>query len=213
MSWTKLAPIAKSTGRPMASAAIVVNKDGVPKISLVLADSLHSEFGRRTKVDIAAGDAGSPHEGQLLVEFAKAGAFDIKLFGKGGGRVFVPAPEWLPAHPAANLPCTLGERTADSVVVKLPLDEWRRTIAARAPKAIAVGAGGADQPGGPTKAGNGQPVDAVEYLAGKGVKISRLASSRFAVDGETKTMGEVLNLVNRHRKAADLDPLPAHKVF
>ena len=47
MSWNKLAPIARSSGRPMASATVEVNKTGEAKIAVILSGSLKDEFGAR----------------------------------------------------------------------------------------------------------------------------------------------------------------------
>ncbi|HEX7887566.1 MAG TPA: hypothetical protein VF474_16450 [Phenylobacterium sp.] len=107
MSWNKLAPIAKTTGRPMASASVFIKKDGVPRISLILSSSLKDEFGAPTRADVHAGSG--EHEGALLVEFHEGGAFEIGNFVSGGARIFLPVPEGLPDKPATNAPCTLGE--------------------------------------------------------------------------------------------------------
>jgi len=208
MSWTKLAPIVKTTGRPMASASIVVNKDGVPKVSLILSASLKDEFGAPTKADVSAGEG--ENEGALLLEFTPKGAFDLKNFVHGGARVFVPISAGVPDKPAKNEPCTLGERTKSSVVVILPVAAWKRGIAerlappARTPPPIQSAA----TPAKP----NGGPLDMVEYLKGKGVKIERLAGGRFQMNGETIGAGTVLRIVNDHRKQADLDPLALSQV-
>lgn len=209
MSWNKLAPIVATTGRPMTSASIVVNKDGVPKVSLVFSASIHEEYGERTRVDISAG--GGEHKGSLLIEFTPAGDFEIKLFGKGGGRVFVPIGEGVPGKPASNQPCVLGERTADSLVVKLPVAEWDREINARVrtDRATPARPPSAAAP----KVGNGKALDVVDYLTGKGVRIARLAGNRFQLNGETVLIGQVLKAVNDHRRAADLDPLAATQVW
>lgn len=202
MSWNKLAPIAKSTGRPMTSASIVVNKDGTPKISLVIAGSLHDEYGERTKLDIMAGEG--EHAGALLLEFNEAGAFDIKGFGKGGGRVFLPIPAGLPTKPTTNTACRLGERTADTLVVHLPVAQWDVEIAARSHRPIPA----APAPVVPKRPGAPETtLDVVAYLAGKGVKCDRLAGNRFQLRGEVVALGQVLKVVNEHRKSSDLDPL------
>lgn len=221
MSWNKLAPIAKTTGRPMASASIVVNKDGVPKISLILSASLKDEFGDPAKADISAGEG--EHLGSLLIEFTPKGAFEVKRFVSGGARVFVPVPEGIPDKPVANAPCTLGEKVRhaenarlpadappESVVIKLPVEAWAADLSGRAAPRPPSG-GSAVQPP-PQAVGNGRQVDMVEYLSSKGVKISRLAENRFSVAGETLQFSAVLKMVNDKRKAADLDPLSAMQV-
>lgn len=209
MSWNKLAPIAKSTGRPMVSASIVVAKSGDAKIHIVLSSSIHDEFGKRLKVDVSAGEG--VDTGSLLIEFDPAGAFEVKLFTKGGGRLFVPVPEGVPRGAGSNQACILGARSNDSLVIKLPVETWSREISARRPAAAASG-GGQDLTPAPKPALNGQVLDMVEYLSGKGVKISRLAEGRFALEGETVTAGAVLKMVNDRRTKAGLDPLPAAKV-
>lgn len=204
MSWTKLTPIVKTTGRAMASASIVVNKDGIPKVSLILSATLTEEFGTPTKADVSAGEG--DNLGAVLLEFHKGGAFDVKRFVHGGSRIFLPVPEGLPDKPAANVACTLGERSAPSksdggnIVIRLPTDAWAQAIASRLSPARA------HQPEPPPKA-NGGALDMVEYLKGKGVKIERLAGGRFQMNGETIGTGTVLRIVNDHRKQADLDPL------
>lgn len=210
MSWSKLAPIAKTTGRPMASASIVVNKDGTAKVVVILSATIFEEFGERPRADVSAGEG--EHEGALLVEFAAKGAFEVKRFAKGGGRLFVPIGPGVPDKPAANEPCVLGEKTKDSLVLTLPVATWERDIAARL---------AASQRRSPqieesvqARAGTTAPkgLDMVEYLKGKGVKVERLAGERFQLNGETVGAGSVLRVVNEHRKGADLDPLSLAQV-
>jgi len=212
MSWTKLAPILKTTGRPMASASIVVNKDGVPKIALILSASLKDEFGDPAKADVSAGTGDD--EGKLLVEFSKDGAFDVRNFVHGGCRIFVPVPEGLPDKPTPACACSLGEKAKASVVVCLPVEAWRREIAGRlAQPRPGPEAPSAAPPQGPPKPRlNGEIVDVVDYLGKKGVKVSRLAGGRFMLFGETVTIGRVLNEVNKHRDEAGLTPLAHSQV-
>lgn len=214
MSWNKLAPIVKTTGRPMASASIVVNKDGVPKISLILSASLKEEFGDPERCDISAG-AGE-HEGSLLVEFGPQGGFELKNFVHGGARVFAPVPDWCPDKPAINQPCTLGEKhppppgsvfdpeNLPSVVVNLPVEAWRASIADR------IRAPAAPPPQPPPGA---KRLDMVEYLSGKGFTVSRLGNERFLLSGENVTQGAVLKAVNDSRELAGLTPLARSQVW
>lgn len=205
MSWTKLSPILKSTGKPMASASIVVNKDGVPKVQLILAASLRDEFDE-DKADVSAGSGDLL--GSLLIEFKPDGAFEVRNFVSGGGRIFLPIPEGIAAQAEPNHPCTMGEKTKESVVIRLPLEAWAK---ASAPPAAPKLRDPLDPPPPPVAPGTSR-VDLVEYLRNRGVKISRLAEGRFSVDGETVTVGAVLKLVNKKRAAADLDPLTHSQV-
>lgn len=92
----------------------------------------------------------------------------------------------------------------------LPLEAWAEDVAGRVKPAAARTATPPAPP--PQGVGNGRQVDMVEYLSGKGVKISRLAENRFSVDGETVQFSAVLKMVNDKRKAADLDPLSSLQV-
>ncbi len=213
MGWNKLAPIARSSGRPMASASIVVSKAGEAKLVLILSASIYDEYGSPQVADVSAGEG--EDAGSLLIEFTEAGAFKLTNFAKGGARLFLPVPEGAPAAARTNMPAPLGARTDASLVVVLPLDDWSR--------AAAIPRGGSSVKPPPDRnaatvplaepVGNGKPLDMVEYLATKGVKISRLAAGRFSIAGETVGQAVVLKMVNDRRKAGDLDPLPAHKVF
>lgn len=217
MSWSKLAPIAKTTGRPMASASIQVNKDQIPKVALILSASLKDEFGDPKRCDISAGEG--EHEGALLIEFAADGAFEIKNFVHGGARIFLPIPPGCPDKPATNAGCTIGEkvlpglgknpRNQGNLVINLPVGEWAREIAQRHRPGLAAAAVPAapPPPAGVAKGGDAKRFDMVEYLSGKGVKISRLAENRYSVGGDTLVFGQVLKMVNDRRKAADLDPI------
>lgn len=212
MSWNKLAPIAKTTGRPMASASVVVNKDGVPKISLILSASLKEEFGDPERCDVSAGDG--ENAGALLLEFSRDGAFELRNFVHGGARLFMPVPEGMSDAPANNAPCTLAEKVPVSqeigaptpaVVIRLPMAAWTEDRKVR----VVVRSDPVPPPAGPTAAtvGNGAVLDVVEYLKTKGVTVARLAGERFMLSGETVTIGGVLNVVNKHREAAGLTPL------
>lgn len=122
---------------------------------------------------------------------------------------------------AVNAPATLGARTNDSLIVKLPLEAWARDIAARRTPPV----GGswvkppppspppAPPPPADKPARNGQVLDMAEYLTGKGHQVARLAEGRFLVDGDPATAGQMLKLVNDYRAKADLDPLPHGKAW
>lgn len=227
MSWNKLAPIAKTTGRPMASASIVHHKTLPPRIALILAASLKDEFGAPTKADVSAGTGDDL--GSLLIEFSDTGAFDIGNFVHGGSRIYLPVPEGVPDAVTINAPCRLGAKVlpsannkpttpgepsdaAPSIIIHLPLQSWAEDVAARS--RVASRPAATPPPATPEhpKVGNGEPLDVVAYLTGKGRKVSRLADNRFALDGETVLIGEVLGQVNACRKAAGLDPLSRQQV-
>lgn len=219
MSWSKLAPIMKTGGRPMASASVVVNKAQEAKISLILSSSLVDEFIGPARADVSAGE-GEDH-GSLLLEFHPQGAFEVRGFVAGGGRLFLPLFEGIPGAAVNNAPCTLGDKvlpsevvcateaefraSGGSVVIKLPLAAWTQDRADR--RTPARPAATTDRPPPPPKVGNGEPLDVVAYLKGKGVRIERLAGDRFQLDGATVTMGAVLNAVNKQRDDAGLLPL------
>ncbi|HEY3694092.1 hypothetical protein [Phenylobacterium sp.] len=223
MSWTKLAPIAKTTGRPMASATIVVLKDGVPKISLILSASLKDEFGDPTRADVLAGEG--EYADCVRLEFRPDGDFDVRGFVHGGARIFLPVPDGLPRRACANAPCAVVEKQVrnhdvliaagqpaefDSVVLRLPVEDWTR-VAPPANRGTAP-APPPPAPTGPPKVGNGAPLDVAEYLTGKGVKCARLAGERFQLNGEVVQFGAVLKAVNDHRAGAGLDPLARTQV-
>lgn len=229
MSWTKLAPIAKTTGRPMASASIVVNKDGVPKIHLILSASLKDEFGDPKRADVSAGDGAN--EGKLLIEFISNGAFEVGNFVHGGGRITLPVPAGMPDKPAANAPCTVtdkvvaasGQVVADdfvpSLVVTLPTPVWRRDIAERIKPPVGGSSVMPPRPRGPSappppepEPAAGSVVDVVEYLGRKGLKVSRLAGGRFMLSGQTVMLAEVLGQVNKIRAEAGLPALTSAQV-
>lgn len=217
MSWSKLAPIAKSTGRPMASAAIVSNKSSGLKISVIFSASLLSEFGDRAQCDVSAG--GGEHEGSLLIEFVEDGPFKISLFGKGGGRLFVPLTPAMAQQAAGqtwtNQPCRLGDRTADSLVLHLPVAGWFGGPRGAAPKSPAP----VPAPAPADAARRPEPeeveddrLDVVAYLKAKGLSVQRLAAGRFMLSGQTTTLSGMLKQVNQIRDNAGLDPLPLAKV-
>lgn len=228
MSWTKLAPIVKTSGRPMASASIVVNKDQVPKIHLILAATLKDEFGDPKRADVSVGEG--ENAGSILVEFLDTGAFDVRGFVHGGARIVLPVPDGLPDKPASNAPCVVGAKTrhtglvcgsdpspVDSVVLRLPVEAWRRDIA----EGIRPPSGGsaiipppAAKPSTPVvkPAPADDLVDVVEYLGRKGLKVSRLAGGRFMLGGQTVLMPAVLAEVNKHRAEARLPALTSLQV-
>jgi hypothetical protein len=163
MSWTKLAPIVKSTGRPMASASITVNKDKTAKLSLILSASLKDEFGDVDHCDVSAGTG--ENVGKLLVEMHAGGAFEVKNFVHGGGRIFIPVPGGCPDRATASESCVISdkvvtpgdvevgqERDHPQFVVTLPIEAWGRQLQERAPKPPSGGS--ALQP--PPPAGQGR---------------------------------------------------------
>lgn len=220
MTWTKLAPIAKTSGRPMASASVVVNKDQVAKISLILSASLKDDFEAHSRCDVLAG--GGEHADCLMLEFRPEGAFELRNFVHGGARIMLPVPDGWPARAAANAPCAIVSKRGGvddqaplpcgevpHVALRMPIAEWTRVAPAANPPPRAATAGPTEAA---PKVGNGELVDVVEYLAKKGVKVARLAGERFMMAGQTVTMGAVLKAVNEARDEAGLTPLARSQV-
>jgi len=205
MSWTPLQPIAKSTGRPMVSAAVGVLKDGSAKITVYLSGMMHDECGARETCNALAGAAETA--GQIKLDFlVKDGAFTLGKFANGGRRLTLPAFDGVPVRPTTTHPCRVVEKVKDSIVIALPLNAWAAEIASRdkapagapAPKAPALAVAKTTADG---------PLDLVSYFNARGHTVHRLAGDRLSIDGEVYAKPAALARVNTLRAKAGLPAL------
>lgn len=211
MSWTPIAPIKKSTGRPMASANVQVLKSGAAVIRLCLSGTLFDEIGAFEVTQVQEGDGddlGCVRLDGLTAGIPEAWLFKFARIPHGGRRLLLPWPrDPAIARPRSTEPCQVLEQGQGFVVLRLPFTAWHEQ-AAPPPKAAAPAAG---KPPPASRLPEGQ-VDPVVYLSQKGHGVERWTGGRFKVDGELKTVQQVLHLVNLHRGKADLPALTAEQL-
>jgi hypothetical protein len=98
MAWTNLAPVKKNVWPgAVASASVVVGKRIAPYISVILSAGLFKALGERTRAEVA-----TDGRDRLRLTFADDGPFEVKRYGRGDGRVWVPLYEGLARRPEAG---------------------------------------------------------------------------------------------------------------
>jgi hypothetical protein len=203
------------------SAAVVVNKSGPSKVRLTFTQTLIGKMGGGYRCDVSASDVAG--DLRLMVEFAKGGAFEAKPFGlKRGAFLFVPLLEEIPEKATPALACEILQMEDRQLIFRLPVEGWA-IAAPKPPRASPTSAAAhvkapahPPAPAAPPPAAKHDPdgkLDVVEYLSGKGVKISRIAGNRISVDGEVMPFDRVLSMVNRKRVAAELPILTADQAY
>ena len=228
MSWTLLKPLPNSTGRPMSSAQVRVNKDGAAKLHLFLSQSLYSDFGEPTKVSVMTGS--DETAGQIRLEPDPTGLFEFKRFLHGGGRLAIPVCASAPEIPTNAHPCKIIAAAPTELILALPIEDFAAEIAerTRTPKpppppaappsppirATAPTAPRVDARISAEEAGlDGKRVHAASYLRSKGLKVDVLAEGRLQINGEVQDRAKVVQRVNALRAKADLPAVLAIDVI
>jgi hypothetical protein len=219
MSWISLTPVAKGTGKPMVSVRAVVLNGGQTSLHFTFSSFIQSDFGDPTKASVQVG--ADEQAGKLRIVLDAEGEFDCKPMPRGGGfRLTLIGVPGAPDRDFGSEACTIEVKTPNAgkagpeggeLIIGLPVKAWSEAGRAAPPKA----GGGAPPPAPPPASDSPAPIrplDAVEYLTGKGHKVTRLAEGRFALDGDTVVKGAVVKAINKHRAKAGLDALSPDSV-
>ena len=218
MEWEDLTPIVKTV--PWAKAWVTVNKDGKPRLNITLSEPTMKDCGNPTKATVQV----ATKDGKTMIRlvFGKTGKFDIKPMELGGGRIH--AIECKPPVPdGAREPeaCEVEVKTAEHAIFILPLDAWEKQLnkpLPLKPRDPPVAPSATVKVGESKLGGNGaahtstRKVNAVQYLTNRRIKCQRLAGDFWMLNGVRVTSAAVLIEVNKHRKAAELEPLTLEQI-
>lgn len=211
MSWTVLTPIAKSTGRPQVSAQIKVSKNDDAKIVIFFSQMLYEEM--RNPVVAVVSEGAGDHTGCVLIVFLQADEATSEptfAFAKGPGgssRITIPMLTGAPHKATTGAGCSVLEKTADHLVLRLPLAAWEAE-GRPAQRQLAAPTAPAPRPAPPVPLrGEDNRIGVVAYLHSKGHKVEPLRNGRVQIDGEVHAPMQVLSKINSHRKQADLPPV------
>jgi hypothetical protein len=223
MSWISLTPVAKVTGKPMVSVRAVVLNGGQTSLHFTFSSVVQSDFGDPSHAVVQVG--ADDQAGKLRIVFGAQGEFACKRLNRGGFRLTLRGVPSAPDRDFGSEPCKVelsapnaGKNGPEGgeLIIGLPVTAWADRSQG-VPLAGRPERGGASPPPAPPAAASGspapiRPLDAVDYLTGKGHKITRLAEGRFALDGDTVVKGAVVKAINKHRAKAGLDALSPDSV-
>ena len=218
MSWDNLPAFKKTSGTPMVSASLRKDKKGEVKLYLFLSAFITEKLGDPETVDVQVGR--EEHLGLLRI-VSGGETHKVANVMRGSKRVAVPWFEGLPKAAAGAEQCPIVEQGETDLVIRLPIAEWEIAIShaviASKPssKPVVVKSAAVPPPvaikSAPDSSSVG-PLDMADYLAKKGVKISRLAAGFFSIEGERVDANDVLLRINRMRKASGLPCLTLEQV-
>jgi hypothetical protein len=199
MSWTELEPIAKTV--PRVKASISVLADGRVKLGMSFSDSFFRDL-------VGSGEMA----GKVLLRKNAAGKFEVRPLEKGGARIMdVPAAAPLPQFDCETERCEVETCNEAQAIVVLPLETWGKAPASSdtAHKSATPSGNGVTRPASaapsppPSPISGGKKIDAVAYLTGKGLKVSRRGDA-FVIAGQVESRASTLTIINRYRRAAEL---------
>lgn len=197
MQWEDVSPVIKAVS--WATASMYINSDGKPRIRVSFSEAMMNACGHPTAANVQTAIRGD----DCLVRFVWAadGRFPIKGLERGGARISA-IPAKIPPCPGkacAGEPCEVEAKSPTEAILILPIKAWAEQ--GRTPPRIVT------PPAAPRVAAATGKVDGVNYLRGKGVKISRMAGDYYNVNGDKTPKVEVCKLINQHRKGAELPPI------
>lgn len=159
-------------------------------------------MGGLTRANVSQGEG--EHVGSLLIEFDKAGKFELKNNGRGTMTLSLSAEAMETHHALPSEGCPVTPFTPTSVIVDLPLETWSARPApegASPPPTVKTATGG--------KVG---ALDLAIYLENKGHTVQRTGAG-FLINGIAKTFDQALRAANAHRQEANLPALDADKAW
>lgn len=212
MSWTEAEPVVKIVHS--VKAGIDIDVSGRAKLNLSFSEPFMMEMGSPKTLVIQAGSG--ENLGKIRIVPDAKGAFKVREYDRGGGRVQILLPEGITKRNRDLEPCEVLSRPTQSQdvarvalpegsawVVQLPQAAWDKQVQAPpAPKPPAP------QAPAPSAAHTStRPINAAEYLKKKGVRCAKMAGDWWQLEGSRAPRIEVLGRVNEFRRRDDLPSL------
>lgn len=197
--WADMEPVVRIV--PRAKASISILKGGIAKVTLSFSETFYKEIGEPKVCDVQGGTG--ENAGKVRLVFRKEGKFSINELGKGGARVTLPLPEGAPNRDRDSEACEVISKSKADAIIALPLKAWTDQVAPKMVGAIIPKANGNGAAPGVTAT---QKFNVVEYLIGKGMKVTRDGDG-YRVGREFESKASIVTIANRYRRAEGLPTL------